>query len=174
MTPDPLLDVIFTRLRAWLLTIVPGGTEVLQGPLNRVPLPVAGFVLMTLLFQKRLRTNVHEYTDTGNPGPPADQGTKRIEQGTELHIQLDFYGPDAADWAVAVSILFRDPEGCEGMAPELSPLYIDDGKFAPLVTGEAQYQNRVVSTARFQYNPAVTIAQQFADSADVQRVAVDT
>src|SRR5579859_975081 len=55
---------ILTGLRAWLLSILPSGTEVIQGQVNRVPEPESSnFVIMTPLFKMRLSTNLHDYAD---------------------------------------------------------------------------------------------------------------
>jgi hypothetical protein len=173
----PLFDALFLKIQPFLMGVLNlTEAEVLRGPINRAATPRSpgGYVVMTPLFEKRLRTNVSVYDDTGDPGPPVDQGTRAIEQGTEIHVQFDFYGPTGGDWGAIVSTVFRDSYGVEALAPECAPLYIDDVKNAPLVTGEAQYQERFVCTARFQYNPTVTIPQQFADSAVVELVEVDT
>jgi hypothetical protein len=171
---SPLLSAVMIKLRAMLLTVVPVGTQVLQGPLNLTAHPTGSHIIFTPLFERRLRTNVAAYDDPGYP----DTGTKGLEQGTELHVQLDFYavGADkapAAEWAAAVSTLFRDEYATAALAPEAQPLYIDDAKMAPLITGEEQYLARFVSTAVLQFNPVTTIPQQFADQATVALVNVD-
>jgi hypothetical protein len=53
-----------TALREFLLPVVSSGTSVIRAQVNRVPEPVgSNFVVMTLLFQKRLSTNDTFYYD---------------------------------------------------------------------------------------------------------------
>jgi hypothetical protein len=169
MTPSPLFDALFVKLRAFLLTIVPSGTEVVRGLGNRVPQPPGAHVVVTPLFTRRLRTNTSTYVDDGSGG-----GLRNIEQGTEFHVQFDYYGAPAADWAQAVSTLFRDEYGVNALAPDCAPLYIDDARQVPCVTGEEQYLQRFVSTAVCQYNPVTAVPQQFADEAVVGLVEAET
>jgi hypothetical protein len=169
MTVTPLFDALFVKLRAFLLTIVPTGTEVVRGYINRVPQPVGNHIVITGLFERRLRTNIHTYEDDGGLG-----GTRNIEQGTEVHVQIDYYGAIAADWCAMVSTVFRDEYGVAALAPDCSPGYIDDGRNMPLTTGEEQYLQRFCSTAVLFYNPVTTIPQQFADAAGVTLVDAET
>lgn len=169
MTTTPLFDALFIRLRTFLLAIVPAGTEVVRGNFNRVPQPAGNHIVITALFERRLRTNVTEYDDDGSAG-----GTRTIEQGTEFHIQFDYYGTTAAELAARVSTLWRDEYGVSALAPECAPLYIDDARCMPLVTSEEQYLNRFTSTAVAQYNPVTTIPQQFADEASATLVDAQT
>lgn len=54
----------FTALRAFLLRVLPAGTDVVRGQDNRVPEPrVSNFVVMTPLSQPRLGTNRTTYFD---------------------------------------------------------------------------------------------------------------
>lgn len=165
----PTMDQIAVKIRNFLLAIVPTGTPVLRGPLNRVPLPKEPLVLFTYLFQTRLRTNVHHDNDPF-PTPGGDTGT---EQGTKVHVQFDFYGPESSELAVAASMLWRDEYGCTLLSPEAVPLYTDDTRMVPLVTGEDQYLERYTLTAMLQWNPVTVVPQQFADAADVILISVD-
>lgn len=168
-TVTPLFDALFVKLRTFLLTIVPAGTEVVRGIVNRVPQPAGNHIVITPLFERRLRTNVSTYDDDGSSG-----GLRNIEQGTEFHVQFDYYGVTAGNIAVMVSTLFRDEYGCEALAPECAPLYIDDARMAPLETGEQQYLQRFISTAVLQYNPVTSIPQQFADELSATLVDAQT
>lgn len=169
MTPSPLFDAVFIRLRAWLLTLVPSGTPVVQGQCNRVPQPNGSGIIVTYLFDRRLRTNVNTYEDDGSSG-----GVKQIEKGTEFHIQLDFFGASARDWATVVETLFRDESAVTALAPECAPLHCDEGRNTTWVLGEEEYQDRVTCTAVLQWNPITAIAQEFADAASVTLVDVET
>jgi hypothetical protein len=71
-------------------------------------------------------------------------------------------------------MLWRDEYGCNMLNPEASPLYTDDARMVPLVTGEEQYLERYVLTAVLQTNPVTTVSQQFADTANVGLINVDS
>lgn len=165
ITPD--IDAVMTKLGALILDVLPAGMQVIQAPVNRAAQPKGGHVVMTHLYDMRLRTNVTRYNLPVGPAPAA--GSADMEQGTEIHVQLDFYGgtnfaPSApAQWAAAVSTIFRDEYAVTALAPEAAPLYIDDARMIPLVTGEEQYRVRYACTAHIQYNPVTTKPQQFAD-----------
>lgn len=169
MTPNPLFNSLFIRLRTWLLTLVPSGTPVIQGQKNRVPQPNGDGIVITYLFDRRLRTNVNTYEDDGSSG-----GTKSIEKGTEFHIQLDFFGASAKDWATVVETLFRDESAVTALAPECAPLHCDEGRNTTWSDGEEQYQGRVTSTAVLQWNPVTTLPQQFMGEAEVTAVDAET
>lgn len=174
----PDLDAVMTRLRALILDVLPSGIEVIQGPVNRVAQPKGPHVVMTPLFDMRLRTNVTRYNRPTDP-PPAI-GSADIEQGTEVHVQLDFYGgvgatPSAPNqWAMAVCTIFRDEYAADALAPEAAPLYIDDARMIPLVVGEEQYLVRYSSTAHLQYNPVTTKPQEFAEQLGVTLIDAET
>lgn len=150
---------IFTALRVFLLSILPGGTEVVQSQDNRVAMPLGGFVAMNNAGSKRLETNVVTYT-AGSSNP----GTKNIQTSTQYTMQLDFYGPVAADWANTAQILFRDEYATSIFPTNIQPLYADDPIQIPLIDGEAQYEQRWKLNAVMQYNPVTTVAQDFATS----------
>jgi hypothetical protein len=170
----PDLDAVLIKLRALLLDVLPADAEVITGPVNRAAQPKGGHVVMTHLYDLRLRTNQTTLIRPTAPAPAA--GSADIEQGTEIHIQLDFYGgvnfpaSAPAQWAAAVSTIFRDEYAVTALAPEAAPLYIDDARMIPLVTGEEQYRVRYASTAHLQYNPVTTKPQQFAEELTVSTI----
>jgi hypothetical protein len=171
---SPDIDTVMTKLRALLLDVLPAAMQVIQAPVNRAAQPKGGHVVMTHLYDMRLRTNETTYIRPTDPAPAA--GTADIEQGTEIHVQLDFYGGDnfpasaPAQWVAAVSTIFRDEYAVEALAPEAAPLYIDDARMIPLVTGEEQYRVRYACTAHIQYNPVTTKPQQFAEELVISTV----
>lgn len=64
MIPAPTQTDIMTALRSFLVAILPPGTPVIQGQVNRVPEPAqADFVVMWPLRRPRLATNVDTYAD---------------------------------------------------------------------------------------------------------------
>lgn len=166
LTVTPTLDDVFTSVRAFLLSIVPAGTIVLKGPVNRAAQPAADHIVITPTYRKRLRTN--QYADD----PVAD--TTGIEEGVQLDVQTDCYGGALApDWATMIETIWRSEYACTALAPVASPLYADDAKQIPLVTGEEQYLERWMVRAVLQYNPVTTLPQQFADTLSVTTINVD-
>lgn len=167
---SPTLDQLFAALGAFIATVVPDGLPVIQLPVNRASMPPAtpGFVGMRARSLPRIATNIHRW-DTQDP--LADDIA--IEQSTRVIVQLDCYGAASGDWAVMLSTVFRDDHAVLGLAPLLSPLQADDPKFAPLIDGEEQYENRWIVEAHLQYNPITFIPMQFANEANATLVNVD-
>lgn len=163
---SPTQQSIFTALRSFILGLI--DCEVIQGLGNNTPMPIGGFIAMTALLQNRLSTNVDTYTD-----PVLITGTKDVMQPTQYTIQIDCYGANSSDWAVTICALFRDEYGCDALAPSVQPLHADDPKMIPLTDGEAQYEERWSITAALQYNPVISVPQQFADSLNVTLINVD-
>lgn len=163
---SPTQQTIFTALRSFILGLI--DCEVIQGLGNNTPMPLGGFIAMTALLQNRLSTNIDTYTD-----PVIVDGTKDVMQPTQYTIQIDCYGAYASDWAVTICALFRDEYGCTALAPSVQPLHADDPKMIPLSDGEMQYEERWSITAALQYNPVISVPQQFADSLQVDLINVD-
>lgn len=172
LSTTPTQDDVFTALRAMLLGIVPAGTIVLRGPVDRAAQPVGDHIVITPLFRARLRTNIP--TDHPPPDGPDPNGTVSYEQGTRLEIQVDFYGETAAsNWMDAFTTVFRSEYAVDALAPTCAPLYADDGRMVPLVTGEEQYLERWMVRAVLQYNPVTTAPQQYADTLGITLINVD-
>lgn len=175
-TVSPTHEDVYTKLRAFLATVVPSGVAIIQGLPNRTSMPPAdpGFVAMTATLLQRLRTNVDAYDDpTQPPGPPFIVGSVAAEMGTKLSVQLDFYGALSGDWAAMVTTLLRDEYGVNQLAPSCAPLYAEDARMAPLVDSERQYEQRWIVGAVLQYNPVTSTPMEFAATLDVELVNVD-
>lgn len=160
-------EQILTGLRAFLLDVLPAGTEVVQGQDNRVPMPAArNFVVMTPAMRVQLSQTTTQYF-------PAD-AEKEVGRSTSMHFQLDTYGPDAADYVQIITTLFRDSYGVDFLAPYgIAPLYCDDGQQLPLVTGEQQWLQRWMMRGILQTNLNVRVPMQFADTLDAAVIEAD-
>lgn len=164
----PTLQDVYTKLRAFLLVILPLDTlHVVQGLGNRTPMPSGPFVAMTAVLLNPHRTPVESW-DHNNPNPDAIS----IEQGMLLRVQLDCYGPVSADWAVMLATLLRTSYACDALAP-VAPLFADNPIQAPLTNAEAEYEQRWIVGANLQYNPVVSTPMQFADTAEVDLINID-
>lgn len=145
---------VFTAIRNWLLNAVAG--EIVQGWENRVATPSGGFVVMSGLVKQRLSTNETSYPD---------DATESNTQSIDYHIQLDAYGSNAGDWAAILTTAYRSDQACTFFAsqlPGLAPLYMEDARQSPLVTGEQQYESRWTMVIHLQYKPSISDAQASA------------
>lgn len=154
---------VYAALRSLIIDLL--DCEVVQGMDNGVPMPKSDFVVMTILFENRLSTNHTDYTDN-----EAEQ-SKHMTQPTQLTVQLDCYGEQSGEWAQILSTTLRDEYACDKLAPNCQPLHADDPRMMQITNSEQQYEERWMVTALLQYNPTVTVAQDFFTSA--QPVPVD-
>jgi hypothetical protein len=152
-----------------LITSVTGlpASNVVQGRPNRASMPMPGFVSVQALFDRRLRTNVDTWDET-DPSPT----TQTLEQGLELTVQIDCFGPQSHDWANMLSTILRDEVGCNALAPSCQPLYADEARMIALVDGEEQYEERWALDAKLQMNPITTVPQQYADVLELTLINV--
>ena len=160
VTPDD--EAVFTAMEAYLTGILPAGVQIFRGLPNRSSMPPKrpGFVVMTPLFKDRLNMPVHSW-DTSGPEAPTES---TVEQGIDLPVQIDVYGPYAFAWADIITTTFEDDYGFQALGPNCEPLYANEARMMPLTDEEKQYEQRWSIDAHLQYNPVVTIPQQFADT----------
>lgn len=137
---------------------------IVMGLINLVAAPVGPYIRMTPAGMRRLRTNQDSYDLVD---------TRTVERSEEYAIQIDFYGPDSAEWASTIETMFRDFYACDMLAPTCQPLHAEGPIQSPLSNGEENYEQRWILTALIQYNPTVTLPQQYADTLDVTLISVD-
>lgn len=171
MTPTPTQEDAFQAVRAFLLDILPAGTEVIIAEVNRVPAPQSDdYAVMTPLRHTRLSTNVR----SSELAPPSNQ--VNVRQAVEHVIQLNVYGPASSDNATVITTLFRDQYAIDKLAAisaDIVPLYADDARQAAFVDGETQYEVSWQIELAIQVNQTVTITEQHAAVAAVTVVSVD-
>jgi hypothetical protein len=167
-TVTPTLQTVYSALMPFIvgLTGLPPAS-VIQGIQNRAAMPLPGFILVQALDRHRLRTNIDSMVEAN---PPISQ---TMEEGVELRVQIDCYGPSSCDWANMLSATLRDEYGVDALSPTLVPLYADDARMIPLVDAELQYEERWMVEANFQINPVTTIPQQYTDALDLTLVDVN-
>jgi len=179
-TVAPLQQDLFAVLIPWLVSITGlPQANVQQGLQNRNPMPQAapGFVIATVTGMRRLRTNIDTWGTSGDPS------SIQHEMGTEVRIQVDFYGASSQDWAAAFATLWRDDSGCialagpyegyTGVVPICQPLHADEPRMMPFEDTEDQYEQRWTVDAILQYNPVTSDPMQFADALSVDLINVD-
>lgn len=173
-TIDLTEQAVFIGLRAFVLDVLTvGPTNVIKGQQNRVPMPIGpNFVILTPTGRAQLASTVRTYRPPVDPIPA--EGERDTQRSTRLDIQIDIYGPAAAENAQIIGTLLRDLYGCDFLrSHNCQPLYCGDPTQLPLITGELQYEQRWTIPATLQFNPTVSTSQQFADIVEVTFVETD-
>ena len=137
------------------------GIPAYQAQENRVPPPRGDFVMYSQSGKRRLAMPANTYADIGKIG------SKDIIQPTEYTIQVDFYGPNAADHVQELISILSDGFGWDVMPVYIKPLTASEPVQMPLVNAEKQYEERWKVSAIFLINPAVTVPMQFFDTVDL-------
>ena len=148
------VDQVIDALADFLAPFVPAA-QIVRAQVNRVPMPSNPGIVLTELNQVDLSVPDTEYQP--------DDSTATIKGPTRIDVQIDFYGEQASEFCKTVKTAFRSHWGFSHFPANIKPLYTSDGIQAPLVTGEQQWEGRWTLTASLQYNPIVTVPQDFAD-----------
>lgn len=162
-------SMLYTALRTFLLGLV--SCPVLQSQQNRVAMPTGNFILMTSLMTPALSTDrVAFVPGQSNPGNETHSRSMRWD------VQLDCYGPSAADMAALIATTFKTDYATRQFALaaiELQPLYANDPRQMTIIDSEQQYEPRWIIELALQYNPVVTLPQDYAMSLSVIPAEVD-
>lgn len=150
ITVDGVIDALADFLQPFC-----DGAEIVRAQVNRVPMPGTPCVVLTELLQKDIETPILSYLPDDNQ---AD-----VLGPAQIDVQVDFYGPNAGDQCKAVKGVFRSIYSASAFPDGIKPLFCSDGIQSPLITGEQQWESRWMLTASLQYNPVVSVPQQFAD-----------
>ncbi|CND00628.1 phage neck terminator protein [Yersinia enterocolitica] len=146
--------------------------RVQQAQVDRVPMPKGEFCIMTPLKPKRLSTTREINQDTGSPSTSA-MGYTEVRQ---LDIQVDIYGPNAADRAVMLETVFTSDyayQKIKDIDSRLAPLYSSDAFNSAMINGENQYQDRWTLTLTVQPHITVSFPQDYFDKAEITTQQVD-
>ena len=160
---------LYTALRTFLLGLV--SCPVQQSQQNRDAMPTGDFILMTGLNAPGLSTDKTTFI----PGQ-SNPGSETHSRSTQWNAQIDCYGPDAANMAALIATAFKTDYAATalaGAAIEIQPLYAEDPRQMTIVNGENQYEPRWIVELAFQYNPVVTLPQDFAIGLTVIPAEVD-
>ena len=153
-TSSITVDQVIDALAAFLAPFMPGA-QIVRAQVNRVALPSNPCAVLTELLQVDLSVPATDYQPTAN--------TATIYGPSRIDVQIDFYGAQAGEFCKTVKTAFRSHWGFAHFPANIKPLYTSDGIQSPLTTGEQQYESRWTLTASLQYNPIVTVPQEFAD-----------
>lgn len=160
-TSSITVDEVIDALAAFLAPFVIGG-QIVRAQVNRVALPSNPCAVLTELRQVDLQVPSTDYQP--------DDDTATIAGSSRIDVQIDFYGSQAGEFCTTAKKAFRSTWGFDNFPLNIKPLYCDDGIQGPLLTGEEQYESRWMLTAVMQYNPVVTVPQDFADAAAVNAI----
>jgi hypothetical protein len=176
-TIDITETILLTALRGFLLSAVSG--DVVQSQQNRVAMPKGTFTIMTPIDSVGISVNRKTYHDTGVAGT----GTEGNTQSKKWRCQLDCYGAQAHDNATLISTLWRTPYAC-GLfitacqtlgipSKSIAPLYAGDPHNTNMINAEEQFQDRWTLDVTLQFNPTVTVPQDFAAQLIIGLAEVD-
>lgn len=167
---SPTDDGVAGALRALLVSLFSdlASNDIMQGQQNRTPMPTGpDFIIFVPDSRDRMSTSIREYDPTAK--------TRMTSHSTRVGFMVNFYGPNSTDNAQIFGTLFRDLYGCDFLAPYgVQPLWSDDGRQMPLVSGEEQYIDRWMVRTMMQANPTVVTSQQFADNVTVRLIEADS
>lgn len=149
------VDQVIDALADFLAPFAPGA-QIVRAQVNRVPMPSNPGIVLTEMLQVDLSVPDTDYQP--------DDGTATIKGPTRIDVQIDFYGAQAGEFCKSIKTAFRSHWGFAHFPANIKPLYTSDGIQSPLTTGEQQYESRWTLTASLQYNPIVTVPQDFADA----------
>ncbi|KAK54004.1 LIC_12616 family protein [Bordetella bronchiseptica] len=162
-------DALVEALGAFVQVIVGDQVAVVRGQQNRVPTPRSRYVYITPILAPALSLPSTSYADVPSGG------TMTLTRPTQWNAQVDCYGDGAQDMSLAICIALRSSYGCDALkASGAQPLYTGEPRQLPFITGEHQYLERWSVDAVLQFNPSITVPQQFADELHVDFVEVDT
>lgn len=143
-----------------------------QAQANRVSMPKGQFCILTPLRFTRLSTTRDIKQDTGFPSSSA-MGYTEVRQAD---IQVDIYGDNAGDRAVALETLFASSYGYEKIKvidDRLAPLYSTAAIQAPMINAESQWQERWTMTLSLQAHITVSLPQDYFEKIDFTNQQVD-
>lgn len=149
---------LYREVRQFLLDLFPDATQqIVQGFQNNSPLPNNAVVMQILLDRNMDETSTY-YT------PAEDKA--HAQNSVNARLQLDFYGPLAESRSRTVNGLWKSYYGADNMSL-CQPLYVHSRDRRPYINDSNMYEDRWILDLALQYNPQVTYAQDFADSASV-------
>lgn len=152
---------IYRDIRLFLLGLFPGSElQIVQAAQNNQPLP-NNAVVMQVLFSGNF--DIAVVTDR------SVQGEQDIQNSVGMRMQLDFYGVDAEARSRAVNNLWKTQYTCDRLSV-CQPLYVQSYNRHVYVNDSNQYEDRWIMDLVLQYNPQVTVAQDFTSDAPVVNI----
>ncbi|MDK1185171.1 MULTISPECIES: phage neck terminator protein [Cronobacter] len=164
-TIDNIIDVLADYLE-------PVAGTCTRAQANRVPMPKGKFCVLTPLRLSRLSTTREVPGDTGD----ASTSTMGYTEVRQVDIQVDIYGDNAGDRAVAVETTFASDYAwnkIKSLDARLAPLYSSPAIQAPMINAEEQWEERYVLTLSLQAHITISLPQDYFDKAEISTEMVD-
>lgn len=157
-------------IRSFIIGVMPMGVTVIKGQQNRLPQPLKDFVIFTSRTRRRISTEQVEWF----PGGEVVDDLRRTG-GFEVIMQVDVYGPKAAENAQVIASLFRSSYACDrfkALVPSgaVQPLHSSDPQQMPLINAEEQYEQRWTMDAHMQANIYIEMDQETAIGLGVEAI----
>ena len=164
-----------TALVTVLTELLPAGWKVINLQQDRVAMPNVPFVGMTQLRMPLNATPVHGY-DSTNPAPIS----YTTSTDTLWVVQLDFCGSvssGAQNAALVAARLLRDDWGYQAfLATGIAVNMVDvgDPKNTNFINDQNQFEDRWTLEFTGEFDPSITVTQDFASALNVELIEVDT
>lgn len=153
---------LYREIRSFLLGLFPDASrQIVQALQNNNPLP-ENAVVMQILFSRNMDESVTTYAVPTD----VEGGAAHVQNSVDTRLQISFYGPKAQERSRVVYTLWKNHYGTENMVV-CQPLYVNSYDRRPYINDSNQYEDRWILDVALQYNPQVTYAQDFAESAGV-------
>lgn len=149
---------LYREIRLYLLGMFPAaGSQIIQAFQNNNPLP-ENAIVMQALFERNLDETSTYYE------PALEQA--HAQNSVDVRLQLSFYGSGAEKRSRTLYTLWKSPYTTNRMTL-CQPLYANGRDRRPYINDSNQYEDRWIVDLALQFNPMVTYAQDFTDSAEV-------
>ena len=166
-------DALYRDISDYIVGIIPdaAGTpvnggwrdrQIVQSAQNLAALP-ANAIVMSILMDSDLDYGVVSYDP--------ENGKAAVQNSVKVRLQLSFYGEHAEKRSRMVDALWRTLYGADNLKL-CKPLYVQSRERHPYINESNQYEDRYILDLALQYNPQVTYAQDFAESAEVELIPV--
>lgn len=166
-------EALYTDISNYVIGIIPesAGTQVAGGwkdrqivksAQNQAALPQDA-VVMSILMDDDLDYGVVNYDP--------ENGKAAVQNSVKVRLQLSFYGKQAEKRSRMVDTLWRTLYGADNLRL-CKPLYVQSRERHPYINESNQYEERYILDVALQYNPQVTYAQDFTESAEVELTPV--
>lgn len=164
---------VYTALCGFVSLVIPAGTPIQRGQINRVPMPSVPCVILTTIgAPRRIGTNA-DSTEAVIVSDEITGFTAVVEADFEYSVQADFYSPEAESWAMSAELLWRDKIAWSSMPAGIKPLYSEGRQQLPIVGAENQWIQRWSMTLVLDYQPTWTQPTQAATTATVIPEPID-
>lgn len=162
----PTEDQTFDALWGWVASLFDPSiaAQIFKGYQNLTATPYGTYVVISPGVKERFNQGTRMYVYNAE----TQVGTVTQQRNTKYSWQVDVYGPQAADWADMISIVWRSNTAADTLitaSAAIVPLYADEPQQMNIVNGENQYEARFMLKLYGQVNQTVTLTQQFATTA---------